>query len=84
MKVLFIFCSQARYINEKQVAFLNLYPNTGETFKDELRCLSISASKIASQDLKFERLVIKSDLALQMFKYNKSVANRNGTTQETV
>lgn len=43
--------------------------------KDELRCLSISASKIIKDDLKFERLEINEDLANEMFKFNKQEIN---------
>ncbi|CAF0887394.1 unnamed protein product [Brachionus calyciflorus] len=39
--------------------------------KEELRCLSILASKLISQNLKFEKLKISVDLAQEMFKNNK-------------
>lgn len=40
-------------------------------FKEELRCLSIGALKLASKKLNFERLQIKPELAEEMFKFNK-------------
>lgn len=41
--------------------------------KQELRCLSIAALKLASQKLNFERLQIPTELAEEMFKYNKYI-----------
>ena len=39
--------------------------------KEELRCLSVAATKLISQNIAFERLKIKQDIAEEMFKHNK-------------
>ena len=39
--------------------------------KEELRCLSIAATKLIRQNISFERLKIKQDIAEEMFKHNK-------------
>ncbi len=46
--------------------FVNLFVN-----KNDLRCLSIAANKIFTQNLKFDRLDVSEELAQEMFKYNK-------------
>jgi hypothetical protein len=42
-------------------------PNWKPT-REDLRCLSISASKLYNQKLKFERLKVKSEKAKEIFK----------------
>jgi hypothetical protein len=39
--------------------------------RDDFRCMSIAALKLFAQNLKFERLRVKQELAEEMFKYNK-------------
>lgn len=39
--------------------------------KDELRCLSVGATKIINQNLDFQRIEVAYDVAQDVFKYNK-------------
>lgn len=45
--------------------------NDWKPSKEDLRCLTISASKIHNQKYRFDRLIVKPELAQEIFKYNK-------------
>jgi len=52
-----------------------LHINNWKPTRDELRCLSIGATQLIQQNLKFERLKVNSELAKEIFKHNEYKLN---------